>query len=579
RSKLRKGTFSCWECKNRKRRCEFKPGSGSACVSCQRRGLPCISQEHPNTESSGYQEVERRIEQVEALVRRLVEQNGPCSFQQPRGEASPAAIATGSWNSRKLLPSPLPTAGQEMLNRCCSLSGYLHSILPSPTVIRLIFSRAKSFTRPLRLFQHSLRGLNDGALRASGGVPDNPHPVFLARTLIQIAVCLQQLDDAAISDQPELHLGEPIRNAACRFFDAASRHVTSQDLLVDSLDGLETLMLEACYHVTVGNIRVAWLTFRRAVSIAQSMSLHRSTGKADRRGEYLWFRLVYSDRFSSLILGLPSAVADDAGLASEDILVRSSSTERLERIHAVIVGRIIVRNLRMQRLDHGSKDEIYEETLEIDHQLKQATKSLPSSWWIVGNLHHTNTDGEIMEKTARLLAQLHYYYVLILLHQPHLLYKPRPSSRAALIPDSLDGTYSKLVLPPASRELLSRFIVLRNVYNIPSYRALDDKALTAAMMLLLLHIDGHRLGRENALDHQRLSDIGTIHGVMEKIENLSHWNTNHEGHSSRMQALRNLIDIEARVADGAKYSFWSEIGPVEGEEYSLKLSVPYFGTV
>jgi hypothetical protein len=40
RHKVRKGTFSCWECRNRKTRCDFKPVSSSSCVSCRRRGLP-----------------------------------------------------------------------------------------------------------------------------------------------------------------------------------------------------------------------------------------------------------------------------------------------------------------------------------------------------------------------------------------------------------------------------------------------------------------------------------------------------------------------------------------------------------
>lgn len=48
RRKLRKGTHSCWECKRRKMRCIFDPGTNSAtCNGCQRRSSQCISQEFP----------------------------------------------------------------------------------------------------------------------------------------------------------------------------------------------------------------------------------------------------------------------------------------------------------------------------------------------------------------------------------------------------------------------------------------------------------------------------------------------------------------------------------------------------
>ncbi|OJJ37998.1 hypothetical protein ASPWEDRAFT_473316 [Aspergillus wentii DTO 134E9] len=76
--------------------------------------------------------------------------------------------------------------------------------------------------------------------------------------------------------------------------------------MMESLDGLETLMLEARYHIHAGNLRPAWLLFRRALGIAQLMCLPRGDG--DSRADSLWFWLVYSDRFLSLMLGLPLSV-------------------------------------------------------------------------------------------------------------------------------------------------------------------------------------------------------------------------------------------------------------------------------
>ena len=47
RRKVRKGTFSCWECKRRKMKCIFDSTSNTLCSPCRRRGSECISQEYP----------------------------------------------------------------------------------------------------------------------------------------------------------------------------------------------------------------------------------------------------------------------------------------------------------------------------------------------------------------------------------------------------------------------------------------------------------------------------------------------------------------------------------------------------
>jgi hypothetical protein len=167
--------------------------------------------------------------------------------------------------------------------------------------------------------------------------------VHLAQRIIQLALILQQ----STQKVPELQFDQPNHQMAHYFVDVASRYVTSQDLLVDSLDGVETLVLEARYHIHVGSLRDAWILFRRALGIARLLGLPCRKHEDDNRAEALWFRLVYSDRFLSLTLGLPF-VDVDCQLSSTRQLVADRWSDRLERIHVVVVGRIIARNLRMQ---------------------------------------------------------------------------------------------------------------------------------------------------------------------------------------------------------------------------------------
>lgn len=45
---LRKGTFSCWECKRRKMKCVFdRHANDAVCNGCRRRNTRCIGQEIP----------------------------------------------------------------------------------------------------------------------------------------------------------------------------------------------------------------------------------------------------------------------------------------------------------------------------------------------------------------------------------------------------------------------------------------------------------------------------------------------------------------------------------------------------
>jgi hypothetical protein len=80
RRRLQRGTSSCWEYKRRNISCDFLSGSNTtcACVSCQRRGSKCISQEFSDDSTpppnGHYRQVGERVIQVEALVDQLLRQ-------------------------------------------------------------------------------------------------------------------------------------------------------------------------------------------------------------------------------------------------------------------------------------------------------------------------------------------------------------------------------------------------------------------------------------------------------------------------------------------------------------------------
>ncbi|CAG9952574.1 unnamed protein product [Clonostachys rosea f. rosea IK726] len=463
RRKVRKGTFSCWECKRRKRRCELKPGSSSACVSCQRRGLPCLSQEEYEPQA-GPEQVSERICHVENLIGVLLEQR-----RQQHGTIGGATALT-------IPPSP---SGSSL-----SITTYLYSVMPSPSDTTSILSHGNSFRMP----QWSGWARSAPLLEPP---PLEAQPIWYGRRLMHLALRLQD------SDVPGWD--------ASKYAQIVAHCVSSIDALVSSTEGIETLMLEAMYYVNDGRLQEAWLRCRRAMSIAQLLGLDRAgwTNNAILR------RLIFGDRVMSLELGVAHF-----GITNYGSLDSVDPVARLEKIHVLTATRTIERNLRMM---DRSPESIQVETLGIDQVMKKAMKDLPSGWWSASTQKSLSalSEEQAMEETMKLISQVNHYWILTQLHQPPIILD-------LFGPGNL-GTnlYSRTVLASSCRQVLSRFLLIRKYHGGGLYRGADSKAVSASIGLLLAHIDGHRDSTDNALEHLRPQDIDLIRDSLDLFEALS----------------------------------------------------------
>ncbi|KAL7953648.1 hypothetical protein V8C34DRAFT_48451 [Trichoderma compactum] len=648
RRKIRRGTTSCWECKRRKTRCHFEHSSSSVCVSCRRRGSKCVLQhldehvvatqaeEQPNHHRNAGQRMDHLEHMVDRLghqsttptasnqnsrplnridsaqkVRQSQRSSNPPRKLLPKLDKSPARSSASSLDNgskslissahqppqemlaRASLLSPDPTSGSP---RCSSLTLLLQSILPSASIT----TRIMHHNKVLMMSMHVFRGLSTDPFRLAPprqitrptpSTP-NPKPIDVARSLFQLAICLQQSERT--SDISELCLDRSNTDVADQYFEAASRYVTSQDALVVSPEGIETLMLEGLYHVSTGQTRLAWLVFRRALSIAQLMGLHipqirrqnkqrkATHGQSPICLKTLWFRLIFMDRYMALVLRLPMSIKDDSFMQDS---VPTEPYEKMERVQAVLTSRIISRNELMQ---HGQPtDELiynhYSETKDIDYELKQAARSLPADWWAFPRLKDANTNADLKDMTVKVVLQMHYYNLVLLLHLPYVL----PRMRDCLTDEAAtDYTNSKISAMFASRELLTRSIVPLGPNRVTSSnRGNSLKIVLSALTLLLSHLDGHRLGRENALDHQRLGDLLLVERAISSLDAVSQ---KHDDAlcASAAQALKKLSAIEASAADGLGYRAWSEPSEVmemqctvREEAANIQMEFPYMGTI
>lgn len=141
-------------------------------------------------------------------------------------------------------------------------------------------------------------------------------------------------------------------------------------------------MLQSFYEEERGNLLQAWFAWRRVMTVAQAMGLHRDT---ETRVESLceaegvdaravWNRLVYHDRYLSLMLGLPSALSELVGSSPQF----GEPLDRLECIHAEVAAKIMRRNERNPNAN------------DIAHIQK-----LPSSWWLPPNLLAARSEEQV----------------------------------------------------------------------------------------------------------------------------------------------------------------------------------------
>ncbi|KAI1083469.1 hypothetical protein F5B20DRAFT_568632 [Whalleya microplaca] len=601
RRKIRKGTRSCWDCKRRKVRCVFASASDAVCIECQKRGANCVSQEYPEelinlSGDTGPQMIDRMV-RIEGLIEQLLKTvNQTASAQLAASDKEPS------------LPTVLPPYPNEA-NPSRSLTLYqpspvLHAALPPREDVEVLWKAGAHVS----IYFHQVMTTPYAELEGNGlhspstllDIPGpNTHPVLLAKHMFLIATVLQYLDPESHEQIKEL--SENPRVMMKRLADTAASLVTTNDELLGTVEGLECIMMEGIYQANCGNLRRAWISFRRALVIGQLMGIYRATRHPLKaidpntkfNPQFFWHRIVYTDRFHCLMLGLPQG-SPDRSMASDAALANDTPMGRLERVHCAIASRILERN----DSDPGSYD--FATTQEIDKELQQAAKIMPSRWWLAPNLPATATlagqdDKSVFWEMLRLVNQLYHYNLLNQLHLPFMLgFNSAESSRQG---------YSQMTCVNASREVLTRFITFRS-FNRVAYccRAVDFFALMAALTLLLAHLDSHGRRRHsghdshanssgggsssnlNFLAHQHLGDRAILEQALENMQQVAR--VNKDALSAKSASLlRRLLAIEADAADGKAYSTQSirisDAPPqqVRDETNVLRIGIPYFGTI
>jgi hypothetical protein len=460
-----------------------------------------------------------------------------------------------------------------MTDECRKISGELVKAFPSQDDINIIcksdyiatFYCHQIFTKSADRPEHEAFDFVNEFAR----IPDpyTTPPVLVAKRMLIFALFLQYFRTQRSYGGAE----HPII-VMDRLVETAVRLVTTNEKIVGCIEGLECIILEGVFQANGGNLRRAWIAFRKAIVIAQLMKMDHPSPPAVKALEpnskvnpkFMWFRIVYMDSHLSLMLGLPHGGQETN---MEDEVPGETPSCKLERVHTLIARRIIDRNRRESLLQD------FTTTQELDRELLKVAKALPDKFWLPPNFTtiQPNTR-EAFWETMRLCDQLHHYNLVHLLHLPYLLRYEKESSY---------HTYAQITCVNASREILSRTIAFRNFNRdmITVYcRTSDFFAFMAAMTLLLAHVDSHRFQADDWRAHQRLGDRAMVEQLLENLEKVGN-RTNDSLTIKSAEQLRHLLDIENDAARGMDHSAQTTVYCLEEHCGELQLSIPYFGII
>ena len=337
--------------------------------------------------------------------------------------------------------------------------------------------------------------------------------------------------------------------------------VLNDDELAGTLDGVECTILRAKCAANSGRLRKGWLTFRRGISLAQLLGLHKrpTTPLSDMsqtlRREGLWKALYTSDRFLSLMLGLPygpSEVHADIGRDSEScakgIQVQDSSEHYFSRL-SNIVGHIIDRN---QQLPSNNMLPL---TFKIEAELMELSASMTSDWWEPV----LEPGGAAKRVNSQLLPQFWHHQARALLHLPFML---------KATTDRL-FEYNKITTLESAREMIACFRVIRPARGYGSLvcKMLDFQVFTAAMILVINLLDHYR--KTETLDNSEAENDQYLITVTTDILRRASTETDAGVATQAARALEMFAKIREMSLSGARCD----------SDCTTKLVVPYFGTV
>lgn len=377
---------------------------------------------------------------------------------------------------------------------------------------------------------------------------DEGYPTDLAIVLLCFAMSLHHLPLSF--DLSKLQQVGSVKTMTGECLEAAA-YVTTDDDLAGSIEGLECLILQSKLYLVMEQPRKSWLGYRRAVNIAESLKLHRSTVRlasdfdhitSDRK-QSVWWQIYQADRALSLLLGFSIGIPDTC--CNLDLDEPTNAKNYIRKV-AAIGSRIAERNqANSVNIRNG-----HALTKQIECQLDDLIEQMPANW--------RDTSRESVERDGRrvwvrLLPQLWHYQMAVLLHLPYML-------RSGSNPTFLHHKFKCL---EAAREMTTRFLIMndRTRCALRSCKTVEFQAFISTVVIVI-----NMLGKDNNQtqynDSSSEKDCTIVNNMIRDLRKVSK-----DHNAVEFRAAEVLMALKA-------------IGQNEAETgRAFKVNIPYFGSI
>ncbi|KAK8165738.1 hypothetical protein BC567DRAFT_199897 [Phyllosticta citribraziliensis] len=607
RKRMRKGTHSCFECRRRKIRCIYSDDHPGQCTECFARGSRCVDQEHAESEAvvDNRKNLRERVAKLEALVEALLDDktskhaadalralgqdiavtppssDGPSHVQGSQKDPAPFLSMFNNDVLRRAEGRGTVTCPMETQDCDASQPTETHTtqvcdveftgIGAPPTNGDTMSEGRKSKAKKTR--ETLLSGLPSGEKLESALTTNDDWWRLWRYKIPSIARGddLQAFARRVVADgsPPEaavlllsvgIALDSDDLNTSLALIDAL---IVSDDEYGATLQGLEcTILMSKCYS-EIGQPRRGWIAVRKGLAYAQILGLHRSHS-ASPEWNTIWWSLYTTDRFLSLLLGLPYGITD----THCDMSVLPSETEGEDLKEstaklAVLSGKVIDRT-------QGVGDLSFASALELDDELDTITSNLSENWNEEMPLSGSSPDCKRMiTLRERLLVHICSQQLRMYLHLPFML-------KLASLSSSPTGCskfeYSRTACFGASRKLLELYRVLRTSNGQPLYecKVIDFVGFTAAVLLFLGLLGYRRLESKTGDAHTQAVQDENDWRIIEITMDIFQRASTERGGKVAAQSLRVLQQL-SKVRDLT----------MSGEDitYYERVAIPYFGTI
>ena len=380
------------------------------------------------------------------------------------------------------------------------------------------------------------------------------HPTIVARTLLFMAICIGTLppefDSRRLQSIPSLEV------AMHKYVSTVTALVSSDDEQMSSFEGLECLIFQGIFQINTGNLRRAWLTFRRAMGIAQLMGLYRVISKPNDgpnsdfvdAAKHIGQRLFEADRFLSLHLRLQFGIGPEALELEQTTQSQSIDPAWTYRRKMCIASQAI------NEINQGVSPQSFAATVEIDEKLDAYAKDMPQSWWEIPRIAVGERSIEAAEQLERILTQMWHFQLKSFLHLPFML-------RAATEPRYEYNRFSAL---SASREVMLRYLALREANNTQlCCRIADFAAFIATVTTVLSFLNTSQHHDKTDVHQQGEADKNLVQQIVDAMESLSR-SSREKVAAQSVKVIKTLLTTQSTSGPTAE---------------NLRLTLPFFGTI